>query len=728
MTILQLLQDCYIRLETQKLIVGNASIERSWSLAEGVPVNLTLTDKRNGKEWLRKEQQGALFASPWLPPIADLESVFLSSSVDNDLGVSESCLQAHLDLHYTNQDWFVRLCILIYPNQPFIRHHLKALSSDTSTNSGHIRIEPLRQYAAAESESVAAMTLDNNNKQAAEAGIDYLDRLPLSDLHCRWESVIFRDQTDVNNNLISRDQGLLYRNERRSLRGNLLILQNNLSDNGLLLIKEGATPTGHQNDTGADFDFHGVQLRMIGSGVGVSDTLAGQSITSYGATVGVMSGDRYEHYQLLQRYHRTIKRHQPQKDSYLLSNTWGDRSRDGRVTEAFLLKELEAAAKLGIAILQIDDGWQKGVTSNSVHAAKAGGRWGDYYSGGGDFWEVHPERFPRGLAPVIEKASKLGIKLGLWYSPDSAQDCVHWKKDRDTLIRMHREWGITVFKLDGVNLTSKLAEERLLKMIRGVVEASGGAVDFNMDTTAQKRLGYWNSVQYGNLFLENRYTDWRSYYPHWTLRNLWLLSPYMPTSKLQMEFLNVNRNTELYEDDPLAPSACGQVYAFATVAFANPLAWMELSSLSDGQMNALTQAIHAWKPHHDRILAGHVLPIGEEPTGVGWTGFQSIADARSGYLLIMRELHPSEEFAMKLWGLGAGSTESSVSERAAAIRLTEIVRMDEKDIVHAGAGKHDGDEGGSEIGTQLLPPNANGTYSFRRPAPFTFTIYRYEIQ
>ena len=763
MSVLKQFEDCYVRLEDHVLKIGNSLIERSWSIEGGIPINLSLTDKQHRKEWLQEENQGPMFDSPWLPSISNLNDVYLSSVVENDFGISEAFLAIRLDLHYNNRDQFVQLQVIVYPNRPFIRHHVKALPLRATSLTNKQEIEMKQQIAFTMSKSMQeeSLQLDDNNKQDARNAADYIDRLPLRERHSRWETVTFRDQTDHNNNLISEDHGLLYVNERRKLRGNLLTLKNTLGDTGLLVIKEGATSAGHLNDTGVDFDFHGSTVRVIGSGVCGDDLIIGEPVTSYGATVGVYNGDRYEQYKLLQNYHRTMKRHRPEKDSYLLSNTWGDRSRDGRVTETFLMHELDAAARLGIDILQIDDGWQKGVTSNSVDAAKEGGRWGDYYSGGGDFWEVHPVRFPQGFTPIIKKAKELGIKLGLWYSPDSANHCEHWEKDRDTLLRMFKQWGVTVFKLDGVNLASKLAEERMLTMIRQVVEASGGAVDFNMDTTAQKRLGYWNNLQYGNIFLENRYTDWKSYYPHWTFRNLWMLSPYMPTSKLQMEFLNVSRNTDLYGDDPLAPAACGQVYAFAAAAFANPLAWMELSGLGDAQVEPLAAAIKAWKPHHDRIVAGHVLPIGDEPTGASWTGLQSITDSESGYLLVMRELHPSDECAVKLWGLDTAGkmmadgkaigTESartasvsvsggtSFTAQALALRLTEILRMDEKDVVICGEESHSvnrisvsdssvrlGDA--TENADDLLPPNANGTYSFRRPAPFTFAIYHYTIE
>lgn len=40
-----------------------------------------------------------------------------------------------------------------------------------------------------------------------------------------------------------------------------------------------------------------------------------------------------------------------------MSNTWGDGNRDGKINEAFILKELEAARYYGITRYQIDDGW-----------------------------------------------------------------------------------------------------------------------------------------------------------------------------------------------------------------------------------------------------------------------------------------------------------------------------------------------------------------------------------
>ena len=122
------------------------------------------------------------------------------------------------------------------------------------------------------------------------------------------------------------------------------------------------------------------------------------------------------------------------------------------------------------------------------------------------------------------------------------------------LIDLHRRYGIRTFKIDGVDIPDKTADVRFRAMLDKVMEATGGEAVFNLDATAGQRFGYHYLTQYGNIFLENRYTDWSNYYPHWTLRNLWTLSRYVPPQSLQIEFLNRWRNADKYPaDDPLAP-------------------------------------------------------------------------------------------------------------------------------------------------------------------------------
>lgn len=70
----------------------------------------------------------------------------------------------------------------------------------------------------------------------------------------------------------------------------------------------------------------------------------------------------------LRSYQKNIRRHFRNRDEMVMMNTWGDRSQDTKVNEAFCLQELERAAKLGITHFQIDDGWQVGKSPNSAVA------------------------------------------------------------------------------------------------------------------------------------------------------------------------------------------------------------------------------------------------------------------------------------------------------------------------------------------------------------------------
>jgi len=57
-----------------------------------------------------------------------------------------------------------------------------------------------------------------------------------------------------------------------------------------------------------------------------------------------------------------------------MSNTWGDCNSATRVCEEFIQKEIEAAAQVGLDIVQIDDGWQAGNTLYTIGRDEKGNR------------------------------------------------------------------------------------------------------------------------------------------------------------------------------------------------------------------------------------------------------------------------------------------------------------------------------------------------------------------
>ena len=172
-------------------------------------------------------------------------------------------------------------------------------------------------------------------------------------------------------------------------------------------------------------------------------------------------------------------------------------------------------------------------------------------------------------------------------------------------------------------------------------------VIFNLDATASRRGGYHMFNEYGNIFLENRYTDWQNYYPYWTLRNLWMLSKYVPAEKLQIEFLNKWRNTDKYKGEVFAPENYSFEYLFATTLAGQPLAWMEGTNLPE-EAFTLREHTEAYKKFQHDMHSGTILPIGDEPSGRSWTGFQSLKKDR-GYLIVYRENHPEGTTEVETW-------------------------------------------------------------------------------
>ena len=88
------------------------------------------------------------------------------------------------------------------------------------------------------------------------------------------------------------------------------------------------------------------------------------------------------------------------------------------VNERNQMELAEQAAALGIEIFVVDDGWF-GTRNNN-------------YAGLGD-WTVNPEKFPRGLNPLIAHVNALGMRFGLWIEPEMVN------RDSD-LYREHPDW------------------------------------------------------------------------------------------------------------------------------------------------------------------------------------------------------------------------------------------------------------------------------------------------
>lgn len=460
--------------------------------------------------------------------------------------------------------------------------------------------------------------------------------------HVRVVAYDLVDQTDEHVELVHSREWLIGRIERQTnITASVWAVEDQMSGRGVAFVRCAPLPHARVDPTAADFGFkarESIENGVSGRWLKVYDT-------GYPFVRLPYEGGAVGRTKALQDWQRSVRSYVPGRDGLLLCNTWGDRNRDARINEGFLLDEVKAAAALGVEVLQVDDGWQSGKSMNSAFA-KGKGAWNGYWAVSPDFWVPDPKRFPRGLSFVTKAAAERGVRFGLWFGPDSSNDAANWERDADWLLKLHRECAVDYFKLDSMKTTGKLSLSRQKKLFDKVMSESGGRIVIDMDVTAEKRPGYFGMMSAGPLFVENRYSDYITYYPHLTLRALWSLSAVVDPIRLRMEFLNPLRNRDKYGDDPLSPAAYPAETLFAIVMPASPLGWFEVQNLDPATVAAWKPLIAAWKRERDAMADCNVLPVGHCPDGFSWTGFVFTprTDGRPGYGLFFRELSQDERF------------------------------------------------------------------------------------
>ncbi len=112
----------------------------------------------------------------------------------------------------------------------------------------------------------------------------------------------------------------------------------------------------------------------------------------------------------------------------------------------------DKAAKLGVELFVMDDGWF--------------GKRNNDRAGLGD-WVVNPQKFPHGLKPLIDHVNQLGMDFGLWVEPEMVN------ADSD-LYRAHPDWVINMAGRPRTELRNQmilnLARTEVREYIFGVLD------------------------------------------------------------------------------------------------------------------------------------------------------------------------------------------------------------------------------------------------------------------
>ena len=509
---------------------------------------------------------------------------------------------------------------------------------------------------------------------------DLHDGLILPDRHLRIRNVRFQDCTDFTDNYVQCEERLACRSALPwLLEGNLLLAQSLRDGEGLFLLKESPILADQPDHPDADFvyTFNSGLLAQVGWGVQPEDLASGDGAVSWRTVTGVYDSTEWADSQSVKSYLERRSR----RNWLLTCNQWGDRGDGKQFTEPFVRSEINACARLGIEAYMLDAGWQRG-NLDAVNKDCPDGS-SPFHDVPG-FWDVDLAKFPNGLKPLADFASQKGVQLLFWYNPDHTDQNRNWEKDADTMLRLWRECGVKVFKIDGVWMLTALAMRRTRAMLQKVVRETGGEVSFQLDITNGARWGFLGALDMGALFVENRYAHWQNYFPHQVLRNLWQLSRWVRPQNLQFEFLNNSPERGQYylplfgPSDPFTPDQYGLDYLFACTMFANPLAWFEPSRLSPAQQELLWPAIEGYLKVRDEIFTGDIYPIGPEPSGRSITGFQSHREADgAGYVCVYREVTDcaSAEIALRRLAPGAGISLELVMGCAGAAPAGPLVRF-----------------------------------------------------
>ncbi len=658
----QQLKDCKIELSEDKLTLSNSKIIRTYAWNKGSLISTSLVNRGDKQTWELSNEEPDFR----IPGMGEAEGDELSVKIIEATDRTLAHLQGVVITRYRNFE--LKRVFRLYPDCP-------AIAIDI-----YLKGKAPNEWYKTETSVNALKNYEMHGKDMVSTkDIPVMDRLGLPGRHWALEAVDFYDGTDNQNTLVDNRKILAYR-FYNSLKGNLLFADDRQSGKGIFILKEAPPSNVQLAYPGFDFFCKIGDIQTVGLGLQPQDVGLNVEdwVRAYGSVTGVTDGSEFGKISALREYYMNSRPHVPERDDMILMNTWGDRSRATKISEQFCLDELEAGHRLGVTHFQIDYGWSQGRSPFT-----------------GEYYKINESRFPNGLNPLVEKANSLGMTMGIYGNPGSDNyPYLHWQQFSNAFVNVYEQTGISLIKYDLFRLADKLSDINARRIMDDILSRTNNDAFFNIDITFQDRVGYFYWNEYGNYFVENRYTDWLNYYPHWTLRNLWMLSKYVPSYMLQVEFLNKWRNADKYpEDDPFKPSLIPFDYIFAITMAGQPLAWFEATGLPEEAFK-IAPLVKTYKEHQTKIHGGMVFPIGEEPSGSSWTGFQSM-DSDQGYLLVYREQNENSSEFLKTW-FPAGTK----------IRCQLV----------AGHGK----------GFNATINDA-GELKFSLPKENTFALYRYEI-
>ncbi len=220
----------------------------------------------------------------------------------------------------------------------------------------------------------------------------------------------------------------------------------------------------------------------------------GESYTTPQFTIGYTDGGFEQMSKTLYdyQYDFLLPQNKIKKPFPIIYNSWYPYLFD--VDEEKCLGFIDKAKEIGAELFVIDDGWF--------------GRRKDSKDGLGDWW-CDPDKFPRGLKPVADKAHSVGMLFGLWVEPEMVNPA-------SDLYKEHPEWVLTFpnreTSIKRNQYVLNLAREDVLEFCWNVVDKMISDYDLDYVKWDMNSFMAESGAELGDVrikFIENIYEIWR---------------------------------------------------------------------------------------------------------------------------------------------------------------------------------------------------------------------------
>ena len=607
-------QDIEVIINENILIIRNSKLCRKFDLNSGAPKTISLANKDN-IEFASSEKTTADLAFIGMYSACANERIKWNLLDITAQIIPDSFLDSeHVKISITMEEPFAETKYqrdyIIYPNFPAI----------SVQNSISLEVQPHVYWS-----SRGNLTKGRFFTEQRESIVDSICCAPEYQPKL---AVQFRGRTDYNNELVVETPIT----NQEKINGNLLFCENN-EGAGFLFLQE-APPSEERRDL-EEYDFKITQNQIDSCcwGIHPSEAVRNSKFTSYRHDL-ILYSSLEERTTLLKDFLR-LRFHS--KTPEIMVNPWGCGKFRQYINEEFLLDEIKASSEVGADYYQIDDEWQTGKGLASIQTYNQRIR--------ENFWTISQEKLNGSFDNIVKLANQVGIKPALWIAPSMNCEYEDWQTQAELILDFHKKYGFENFKIDGVLIRSKKAEDNLRSLLEYVRTQTNGKVSFNLDTTNGQRPGYFLFLEYGNIFLENRYcytcfdAAYR-YHPERTLRNLWDLTKYLNPQDLQIEIPCMDDiNYETYKDkEDLLPDVYSQEYWAAISLFANPLLWTAPSKITQKSKDTIKKITSLHKKYRDELALCQITSIGEQPNGKAITGFLACNKVnKKKFLLLFRE-------------------------------------------------------------------------------------------